>query len=403
MTGMPPLRDLTVGPDPLALLDPLRRALDGSGPAGRPVLGAAAARHDHDTDHGLPDGLALVVSTSGSSGVPKQTMLTADALIASADATHEVLGGPGRWLLALPVDHIAGVQVLVRSLRAGTTPVAMDATSGFRASDFRHAAQATLDGPGPAYTALVPTQLGRVLRDPEATRTLARFHAVLVGGARTPPELAGSAAAAGVRLVRTYGMSETSGGCVYDGRPLPVTQVRLGGDGRVLLGGRTLASGYLGDPERTAAAFVTDPDGSTWFRTDDLGRWAGDGRLEVLGRADAAILTGGHTVDPERVRAAVLDLTGAADALVVGLEDPEWGQVVGLLVSWTDPADALRLPALRDLLRARLAGHELPRVLRAVAGIPLTGLGKPDRTGAAALLADSETIERYTPVRHEEG
>ena len=212
-----------------------------------------------------------------------------------------------------------------------------------------------------------------------------------------------SAAAAGVRLVRTYGMSETSGGCVYDGRPLPVTQVRLGGDGRVLLGGRTLASGYLGDPERTAAAFVTDPDGSTWFRTDDLGRWAGDGRLEVLGRADAAILTGGHTVDPERVRAAVLDLTGAADALVVGLEDPEWGQVVGLLVAWTDPADALRLPALRDLLRARLAGHELPRVLRAVAGIPLTGLGKPDRTGAAALLADSETIERYTPVRHEEG
>ena len=267
MTGMPPLRDLPVGPDPLALLDPLRRALDGSGPAVRPVLGAAAASHDHDNDHGLPDGLALVVSTSGSSGAPKQTMLTADALTASADATHEVLGGPGWWLLALPVDHIAGVQVLVRSLRAGTTPVAMDATSGFRASDFRHAAQATLDGPGPAYTSLVPTQLGRVLRDPEATRTLARFHAVLVGGARTPPELAGSAAAAGVRLVRTYGMSETSGGCVYDGRPLPVTQVRLGEDGRVLLGGRTLASGYLGDPERSAAAFVTDPDGSTWFRT----------------------------------------------------------------------------------------------------------------------------------------
>ncbi len=176
----------------------------------------------------------------------------ASALLASASATHDRLGGPGRWLLALPAQHVAGVQVLVRSLVSRTEPGVLDLAGGFTPAGFAAAASAL--GGVRRYTALVPTQLVRLLDaadqgDGDGVRELARFDAVLVGGAGTPPAVLERAAAAGVRVVTTYGASETSGGCVYDGVPLDGVRVRLG-DGpdpsRVLLGGPTLARGYRG-------------------------------------------------------------------------------------------------------------------------------------------------------------
>ena len=194
----------------------------------------------------IDDDVALVVSTSGTTGVPKGAMLTAAALRASASATHARLGGPGQWLLALPAHHIAGLQVLIRSTLAGTTPVVVDVSSGFDVSSLARAVDAM--GSGRRYTSLVATQLAKALSDPAATAALASLDAVLIGGGPMPAVVVESACAAGVSVVRTYGMSETAGGCVYDGVALDGVLVRVD-DGRVVLGGATLAKGYRNPPE----------------------------------------------------------------------------------------------------------------------------------------------------------
>ena len=255
----------------LELLPALRAALEG-GSALVPYAAGSPLPDLPDPVGPLPEHLALVVSTSGSTGTPKRAMLTAGALLASAKATHEVLGGPGSWLLSMPAQHIAGLQVLIRSVVAGARPGVMDLVDGFTPARFV-AAAADHAGAAPGsrrYTALVPTQVARLLDDPAATAALAAYDAVLVGGAATPAAVRDRAHRAGIRLVPTYGMSETAGGCVYAGRPLPGSSVRIG-DGRVLLGGATLASGYLGRPDLTAAAFTEGEDGARWFRTDDAG------------------------------------------------------------------------------------------------------------------------------------
>ena len=182
--------------------------------------------------------------------------------------------------------------MLLRSVEAGTTPVAMDLTDGFTPRAFA-AATARLDPGVRSYTSLVPTQLLRLLDHPGGAEALGRLDAVLVGGAALPPHLRARAAAAGVTVVATYGMSETAGGCVYDGQPLPCTEVALDDTGRIHLGGATVAHGYLGRPDLTQAAFGTDEDGVRWFRTDDVGHTDERARLHVDGRLDDLVNTGG--------------------------------------------------------------------------------------------------------------
>ncbi|HEX2704961.1 MAG TPA: AMP-binding protein, partial [Candidatus Lustribacter sp.] len=253
------------GRDALDLLGPLDAALRGVGPALLPhSIGEPAPVI---AEGGLADGpgdLALAVGTSGSTGSPKRALLTAANLAASATATYAALGGPGQWVLALPATHIAGLQVLVRSLLAGTTPVTLGSGDGFTAAGFAVAVNAL--SAGRRYASLVPTQVDRLLRDAPGSAALAGLDAVLVGGAPAPPALLERAAAAGARVVRTYGMSETAGGCVYDGEPLPCTRIRVE-QGRILVGGATVAHGYLGDLAATAAAFTTDGHGQRWFHT----------------------------------------------------------------------------------------------------------------------------------------
>jgi len=335
------------------------------------------------------DGAAVVIATSGSTGAAKHVVLSARALRASATATAERLGGPARWLLALPAHHVAGVQVLVRSLLAGTPPVVQDLRAGFRPDAF---AAATRDlGPGRRCTSLVPTQLHRLLdAGGAALDALRGYAAVLVGGAALAPQLRERAVAAGVAVVTTYGMSETAGGCVYDGVPLDGVRVDLEADGRIRIGGPTLADGYLGDPARTAEAFVAG-----WFRTGDLGRWRA-GRLEVLGRADDVIVTGGEKVAPAAVEEVLTAQEGVAAACVVGVPDAEWGQLVAAAVEVPDgPLDAARAERLRAAVRDALGRAAVPRILRAVPRIPLRGIGKPDRAATARLVA-GETHPAHT-------
>jgi O-succinylbenzoic acid--CoA ligase len=321
----------------------------------------------------IDDDVAVVVSTSGTTGTPKGAMLTAPALIASAEATHRRLGGPGRWLLALPAYHVAGLQVLVRSVVAGTTPVAIDA--GFDEAELA-AAIASL-GAGRRYASLVAAQLDKALRDPAATKALASLDAVLIGGGPMPVGLAEKAIAAGVSVMRTYGMSETAGGCVYDGVPLDGVRARIE-DGRVVLGGVTLAKGYRNPVQPDPFA---DPG---WFRTDDVGAIDDSGVLRVLGRVDDAISTGGLTVLPQLVETAVATHPAVADCAVFGVADDRLGQRVVAAVVIAPGWEAPTLAELRAHVASTLPSTAAPREIHLVDELPRRGIGKVDRRALAA-------------------
>jgi O-succinylbenzoic acid--CoA ligase len=352
----------------------LAAALDGSGPA---VLATDAPVPEAD----VADDVALVVQTSGSTGDARQVLLSAGALRASAAATEARLGGPGRWLLALPTTHVAGLQVLVRSVLAGTVPVAVPA-GPFRAESFAAASAQLASGAGRRYTSLVPTQLHRLLGSAAGVDALRGFDAILLGGAATAPSLVAAARAAGIRVVTTYGMSETCGGCVYDGVPLDGVRVDLEPDGRVLLSGPVLATGYRGRPDLDAQSFVRR-GGERWLRTTDVGALDPVGVLTVLGRLDDMIVTGGTKVAPAAVERVLGELDGVVEACVVGLTDEEWGQAVTAVLVLRPGAPMPDLAAVRATVESRLGRSAAPRHLVVVDALPLRGPGKVDRRAAA--------------------
>jgi O-succinylbenzoic acid--CoA ligase len=364
-----------------ALATALDAAMNG-GPAVLPLGPGASVPAAASTPAG---GAAVVIATSGSTGEPKLVALSAAALRASAKATADRLGGPARWLLALPAEHVAGVQVILRAHLAGAPPVVQDLRPGFRVDDFT-AATAAL-GDGRRYTSLVPTQLLRVLdAGGPALDALRSYDAILVGGAALEPGLRSRAVDAGARIVTTYGMSETCGGCVYDGVPLDGVVVDLDPDGRVLLGGPTLAEGYLGRPEETADTFVGGR-----FRTGDLGRFA-DGRLEILGRADDVIITGGEKIAPAAVERVLAAQPGVRAVCVVGVPDPEWGQVVAAAVVWGADAAEGWVEPLRAAVRSELGRAAVPRRVISLPEIPVRGIGKPDRRAVAHLVTIDDGV-----------
>lgn len=367
------------------VLPHLREALDGNGPAWLPIP-TADRREAHRLSSALrpgepiDDDVALVVTTSGTTGIPKGAMLSSTALRASGDATHERLGGPGQWLLALPTYHIAGVQVLLRSILAGTEPAILDVSGGFLPGGLASAV-AGMRGPR-KYTSLVPTQLIKALDEPVGREALAQFDAVLVGGAATPAPVLARARAAGINVVRTYGMSETCGGCVYEGVPLTGTKIRIE-DGRVMLGGATLAKGYRGLPDHPAFA---EPG---WFRTEDAGSYE-DGVLSITGRLDEAIMTGGLLVIPQVVEAVLAHHPAIAECVVLGLPDDRLGQRVAVAVVLRPGATPPTLDDLREHVLDELDAIAAPRELAVLEELPLRGPGKPDRAKLREyLLADS--------------
>jgi O-succinylbenzoic acid--CoA ligase len=371
-------RQLTLLPAPApeaaaAVLDTvwpaLRRSLDGAAPLAVLPAGsgpADTARAVLRPDEPLEPGTDLVVVTSGSTSGGRGVLLSAAALRASATATLDRLGGPGSWLLALPTSAIGGLQVLIRSALAGREPAVLSRGESLTAALRR------LPAGDRRYTALVPTQLRRYLADePDA---LASFDGVLVGGAATDRALLDQARAAGVQVRTTYGMSETAGGCVYDGAPLDGVRVRVA-EG-IELAGPMLAHGYRLDPAATAEAFA-----SGWFRTRDAGSLSREGTLAVHGRLDDVLISGGVNVSPQAVEAALREHPSVADAVVTGLPDPEWGQrVVAAVVP--APGAVPDLTELRPWVTARLGAAAAPRELTLVDAVPTLHTGKPDRRAA---------------------
>lgn len=307
----------------------------------------------------------LVIETSGSTGTPKRVLLSRHAMRASALATQERLGGPGRWVLNLPPTHVAGVQVLYRSVVAGTEPVTT--------SDVVRA-RALLAG-SRSYLSLVPTQLHRLMPVPAALRALVAFDAVLIGGAAFDRSLRQRAEGAGVRVVSTYGMSETCGGCVYDGKPLDGVEIRIA-DGHVLLRGPVLFDGYEGDPELTAE---TMRDG--WLVTHDLGWIGSDERLRITGRDDDMITSGGVKVPAPAVVARIREHPSVFTAEVLGVPDEQWGQRVVAFVVGTVPLDELRAWVSDECPPAWA-----PRQVVHLGQVPLLSNGKVDRLRLRGLV-----------------
>lgn len=417
-------------------------------------------------------GVDMVLRTSGSTtGTGKLVGVSMDALVASARATHKRLGGPGIWVLALPAYHAAGVQVLVRAAVAGTHVFNAYKEGGFdpqhlaqvidaacaaagdavpscgddaASSCGADAASSRAGGAGeaalaaddsgracPVYTSLVPTQLRRALDDEQLRGALARLDAVLIGGAAADAQLLEQAKAAGIRVVTTYGMSETCGGCVYDGQPLPGVSMDVDqATGAIWLSGPMLATGYLGDEERTRRCFVSRPQaqvaegtsdaGGTasaaesaeagvggpgagsgadageparrWFITSDRGHIV-DGRLQVLGRLDDVIISGGIKVEPGPIEALLALNPLVSECAVVGLPDLQWGQVVtAVVVPASMPGlgrvdEGAILAQIRVYLEQKLSGAQCPKQVLLADALPYKGIGKVDRRALAQSLA----------------
>jgi O-succinylbenzoic acid--CoA ligase len=346
---------------PDGVLAALAGVLDGSGAPFAPVpedaVGAARVQQAARPDEPVEDGCAVVLTTSGSSGEPKGVLLSREALVASAVATHDRLGGPGQWLLPMKPYFVGGLQILTRSLVAGTTPVLLG-------DSFTEAAR-RLTGVR-RYTAMVPTQLARYLEtDLQALRS---FDAIIIGGAATPEPLKQRTAAAGVKAIPAYGMTETGSGCVYAGVPLDGTAIDLGADQRILIKGSTLFSGYRLRPELTAEVLR---DG--WFRTQDRGELV-DGRLRVIGRVDDVVISGGVNVTLTTVQARLLEHPRVKDAVVLGVPDAEWGtRVVAFVVGEPTRDEA------RDWVSQTLPRTWAPQDVVQLQALPMLASGKVDR------------------------
>ncbi len=341
-----------------SLADGLKDALAGLGPvapACEPRLAAALALTEPVTE---PDA-AVVVPTSGTTSQPRAVVLTAAAVTFAANATHQRLGGPGDWVCALPSQHVAGLMTIARAVVAET--------------GIRFARGDLADLPVArerSYLSLVAAQLDRALTQPRLVDLLTGYAAVLVGGSAVPAGLVMRAGAAGVRVVTTYGSSETCGGCVYDGRPLDGVRVEFDGD-RIGLGGPMAFAGYRMRPDLTAA--VLDGD---LVRTSDRGQIR-DGLLQVFGRVDDLIVSGGEKVDLAAVQHASDAAFGSpADGGValLGLPDQRWGtRVVGLTTG------ALSLAEIQARLEPLVGRAGVPKELRRVDTLAYTSLGKIDR------------------------
>ncbi|MGW2640740.1 AMP-binding protein [Streptomyces sp. NPDC001348] len=380
------------GPSAQAV-DVLMRAIEQvyeGGPAIAPVAGAAAAR---DLPGTVPDGTAVVLSTSGSTRAPKRTALPRSALLASSSATLRRLGGPGDWLLCLPVGFVAGFQVVSRAVVSGTRVTTLD---GGRFDAAAFVAATNRMGTGRRYTALVPTQVKRLLADADARAALASFDHVLVGGAPLDHHTATQLREL-TDFVATYGMTETGGGCVYGGVPLDGVRVRIV-DEIVHVGGDTVASTYLGATEEEQSRFYTD-GGRRWYRTSDRARWDDHHRLVPLGRIDDLINTGGLKISAGEVEQALLGVGWVDSAVVMGLPDHEWGELVGAHVVPRAGTFAPDREVLRERVRRRLGPAAVPKRIVFHDDVPLLPNSKIDRSAVRERLSAA----LYAPAHVREG
>ncbi|HEX5616341.1 MAG TPA: fatty acid--CoA ligase family protein [Acidimicrobiia bacterium] len=328
---------------------------------------------DTDGRHRRPDGVpvdeavAAVVPTSGTTGTSKGAELTRAGMELAAHAYAEFLDARpvDAWLACTPLHHVAGIATIARAHVTGLPLVVHDQF------DVDRVASAP-DTDGATIVLVVPTMLRRLV---DARAPLGRFHRVVVGASALSPELRARAEELGARIVETYGMTETWGGVVLEGRALRGVGVRIAEDGEVLLRGAMVMRGYRLDPERTAE--VLDADG--WIHTGDIGELAPDGRLRVVDRIKDLVISGGVNVSPVEVEGVLSHHPAVADVCIVGAPDDEWGERVVAFVVPRDPDAPPSLDDLRDYARATLSPPNLPRELRLVTEIPRSASGKPLR------------------------
>ena len=400
-----------------------------------------------------PESIALVVGTSGSTGAPKQTALSVRALRASARATERFFADypsagsakpqratsevPAQWLLALPAHYVAGAQVLARSALAGTTPVvAASVTDGvsFTPEVFLNAAERL--SCARRFVSLVPTQVHKLLEAAEANPTmgseiydaLGQFTGILLGGAPASASLLAAARELGLNVVATYGSAETAGGCVYSGVALPGVRLRVipedagladspvvaGAEaaGRIWLGGEHLASGYMGDSARTASHFFVDAGGCRWYRTDDYGSLTssapnapedeGAPMLNIVGRSDDVIITGGVKISARAVAAVLESHPAVREAAVMGIPDARWGSAVAAAITLRGASGVQSAPdtsgvtcdMLREFCTDKLGAAGAPKFLRIFADFPTASTGKPDLRAIYSMLYREYTNKR---------
>lgn len=330
----------------------IERLLDLMRPAA--VVTSAGERFARAGGVPVAPGDALVMATSGSTGIPKGVVLTHDAVGASAMAGSERLGADparDRWLACLPLAHMGGLGVITRSLHTGV-PVTVH--PGFDAGAVGAAARA-----GATLTTLVPTAFSR-LPAPD----VAAFRAIILGGADVPPRLPPNA-------VTSYGLTETCGGCVYDGQPFDGVDVRLDGDGQILIRGPVLLRAYRDG---------TDPrDAEGWLPTGDAGHFDDDGRLQIAGRLSDLIISGGENVWPAPIEDVIRTHPAVADVAVVGRPDPEWGERIVAVIELHPGDRPPPLDQIRGLVKEQLAAFAAPRELEIVDTLPRTASGKVHR------------------------
>ena len=347
---------LAESPIPHVMTD-LAAALIGTGPA----LGFGSVSLSH-----VPHAVSVAIATSGSTGSPKVVGISARALLASARACHEFLGAKfGQvWSLLLPLDHVAGINVLVRSLELGTTPI-----------DLRDAQQY----PKVDYTAIVPTQLFRALNgDTHLLEHLKAARAVLVGGAALSETILQAAKDNGITVVTTYGMTETCGGCVYNGRPIAGVQVATTNN-IIKIKGPIIAHSYLNDEEAWAKSFVDD-----WFVTHDLGNF-NNGELKVFGRADDILISGGEKISLSEIERALQAKYLQNEFAAFSIPDLEWGNALHVAIAGDNPVSTHEISSF---LEKALGVVAKPKGFLILSELPLIGVGKVDQKALALAVLE---------------
>ena len=318
------------------------------------LSGGAAVALAPITEELIPDNIALLIETGGSTGSAKIVALSAEAMRTSARLSNAALGATqgDHWSLSLPLNHIAGINQLLRSIDIDTEPV----TSGGE------------------FISIVPTQLYRALRTRDAFfNQLTSAKKVLIGGATVPQELLGAGRSAGIPLVTSYGMTEMCGGCIYDGNALPGVEVKILEDGKIALKGPMRAEGYFKNHEATISAFIDD-----WFITSDSGKITSEGKLEVLGRSDDIIISGGEKISPTAIADLLRSQFPTTEIIVIGIPDQEWGQSIRVVVTTTDESKALTLGKTREIVASVLGKVAAPRSLLLLSEMPTKENGKID-------------------------
>ena len=346
--------------DPMLAREQIHQALEGTGPT---VLISSSAKFapENEIFNSLlnaqsqsSEQIAILIETSGSTGTPKLVALSAQAIKASAEVTNQYLGAePGdRWSLTLPLNHIAGINQLTRSIDLKSSP-------------------APSDGEGAQFISIVPTQLHRAIQNRDSLfNNLLATKKVLVGGAPISQNLIDEANECGISIVTSYGMTEMSGGCIYNLQPLPGVEMRIDVNGLINLKGPMIANSYFGDEASTNKNFQ-----SGWFITSDVGE-INNGELKILGRSDDLIISGGEKISAVKVESLIRSHFPDLEIIVIGISDIEWGQALRVVVAGKNRG--LTLAQIRDIVGLQIGRFAAPRSLLHLERMPMIGIGKPD-------------------------